>query len=757
MKKCNALILGLGLLLALAACSQSKTVVQDTQTIATPSECATFDKYPMVVAQVKFKTEKDFYDLAVSFEFVGGSLEERYVLIDVDKTEFERLKVTAAIRGWNIKIDEVATQKHNADHNTVEAGGSTNQGIENYSCYRTVEETYQTMEYLAQKYPNLVTVKNIGPTWQKQQGLGGYDMKVLIIGNKNTIGTKPQVVMTSSIHAREYAPAEVHTRLAEYLLDQYGKDADITWMLDSQQIHLILQANPDGRKKAEKGSLWRKNTNNTNGCQNNKYGTDLNRNFAFLWNKGGSSKNPCSDTYMGSSAASEPEVQNIQNYLKSVFPDSRGPRLNDKAPDDTMGIYIDTHSYSQLVLWSWGHTNKKAPNGDQLQSLGRKLAYFNGYKPQQAIGLYASSGTTEDYGYGELGIPSYTLELGSAFFEKCSDFAGEVFPKNKPALLYAIKAARAPYIMGSAPDIIDIQAPKNVEARSSFTLTAQADNTRFNNRNGVEPSRRILSAEYFIDQAPWDGGQAIAMQASDGHFNNTVENIKATVSTAQLNSGKHIIYIRAKNTSGHYGPVSAVFLNVQRVEGQESTKNQAPMAGFQQSADGLKVSFNQSSSDIDGRISHYVWDFGDGTSSNQANPLKTYRRAGVYKVNLTVTDNTGLTNSIRKNIKVFTPRDKGSVTWKGEIRQQGTYQFIPNRFGFKYSGGKTLTGSLINSRYTDFDLYLQKKNGTGWNYINRSASRRKTETIKHNAFAGTYRWVIHSYNGIGSYIFKENK
>ena len=57
----------------------------------------------------------------------------------------------------------------------------------------------------------------------------------------------------SAIHAREYATAELITRFAEYLVENYGTDPDITWLLDYNEIHLLLQANPDGRKHAETG------------------------------------------------------------------------------------------------------------------------------------------------------------------------------------------------------------------------------------------------------------------------------------------------------------------------------------------------------------------------------------------------------------------------------------------------------------------------------------------------------------------------
>jgi carboxypeptidase T len=68
-------------------------------------------------------------------------------------------------------------------------------------------------------------------------------------------------------------------------------------MLDHHEVHLMLHTNPDGRKKAEAGLSWRKNTNNNFCANSNNRGVDLNRNFTFAWNApdgSGSSGSACS-------------------------------------------------------------------------------------------------------------------------------------------------------------------------------------------------------------------------------------------------------------------------------------------------------------------------------------------------------------------------------------------------------------------------------------------------------------------------------
>ena len=134
----------------------------------------------------------------------------------------------------------------------------------------------------------------------------------------------------------------------------------------------------------------------------------------------------------------------MQNYLLSIFPDQRDASLSSPAPATATGVYIDLHSYSQLVLWPWGFTTSVAPNSAALQTLGRKFAYFNSYTPEQAVSLYATDGTTDDFAYGNLGVAAYTFEMGTAFFQACSTFESTIYPTNLNALIYAAKVVRTP-------------------------------------------------------------------------------------------------------------------------------------------------------------------------------------------------------------------------------------------------------------------------------------------------------------------------
>ncbi len=315
-----------------------------------------------------------------------------YLVVGVDADGIERLLAA----GLRVEVDERLTQKMCTPPTPLE--GQT-EGIPGYPCYRTVEETFTDAQAIVAQHPNLAQWIDVGDSWEKTEpgGSPGYDMLVLKLTNADHPGTptgddpphgKPRLFVTSAIHAREYTTAELMLRFAEQLVAGYGVDPDATWLLDEHEIHLLLHTNPDGRKHAETGQLWRKNTNeNYCGTTSNDRGADLNRNFEFQWGCcGGSSGFECDTTYRGPDPATEPETQAVESYARSIFPDQRDPELGAAAPDDATGIYMDIHASGQLVLWPWGFTYSAAPNGDQLQAFGRRLAWFNGHEPDTGGG-----------------------------------------------------------------------------------------------------------------------------------------------------------------------------------------------------------------------------------------------------------------------------------------------------------------------------------------------------------------------------------
>lgn len=83
--------------------------------------------------------------------------------------------------------------------------------------------------------------------------------------------------------------------------------------------------------------------------------------------------------------------------------------------------------------------------------------------------------------------------------------------------------------------------------------------------------------------------------------------------------------------------------------------NVAPVAAFEVETDELSVSVDGAgSSDPDGTIATYEWDFGDGGSGTGVQAVHTYSVPGVYEVTLTVTDDDGVAGSVTKEVVVTT-------------------------------------------------------------------------------------------------------
>ena len=490
--------------------------------------------------------------------------DEGYVVLDVTQAEYEQMLDA----GFQLVIDRQLTAR--LEEASVRQPSQVS-GIPDFPCYRTVEEAFVTAQTIVADHPNLATWTDVGDSWEKHQNpVNGYDLMVLRLTNSAIPGPKPKLFVMTAVHAREYATAELSTRFAEYLVDNHGVDPDATWLLDRFEIHLLLQANPDGRKQAETGVLWRKNTDNDDGCANpTEWGTDLNRNFEFYWhgcdNDVCSSGNACYELYRGPDAASEPETVAIQEYLRAQFPDQRAVPLSATVPVTATGVFLDIHSYGELVLWPWGFETS-APNALALRTLGRKLAYFNGYSPDQASGLYPTDGTTTDFAYGDLGLASYTFELGTWFFEDCAPFESTILPENLAALIYAASTARTPYLTPAGPDALDVVVSTAVVTRGETVhLTATVDDTRYNNSNGTEPAQVITAAEYYVDAPPWIATTtpfSVSMAAVDGLFDAPVEAVEAMIDTGTLTGGKHILLVRGRDAAGNWGPHSATFLTI---------------------------------------------------------------------------------------------------------------------------------------------------------------------------------------------------
>ena len=595
--------------------------------------------------EVRFATTEQARAAAISYHdaLLAGHWKDKVLILQLDSKA--KLQLAPFALSMTAATDWQAQQFFSA--------GQFNQqptGISGYPCYETVEESYAIAEQLARDYPDYASWQPIGPAWAKSNGRPGYDLYVLKLSKKNAVPDKPVLLINSAIHAREYATAPLMLAFAKSLLEGLGSNADADWILEQQEIHLLLQSNPEGRKIAERGVLWRKNINDTS-CSTGNFGVDLNRNFSFGWNgaPGGSSGNSCDLTYRGGSAGSEPETQALQQYARSVFKDNRGPLRTDAAPATTPGIHLDIHSFSELVLWPWGENATPAPNGQALQTLGRKLAWFNDYFPTQSIGLYPTDGTSDGVSYGELGVAAFTFELGTAFFQSCAVYQNQVLPDNLKALWYAARVSAGPYLLPAGPEVQALQlttAGGKIAQNQTLKVQLRLTDRQFNQFNGIEPSQNISKAELFINQFPTNGAVAdLQLSAQDGAFDNAVEMVGGTLPILPV--GKHRLYLRGTDASGQAGPVYASYVEV-------TPAQEDPLISldFSVQCQFLRCRFQNLSQVTTGSNLQFSWQFGNAQTSQSASPEFVFGNAGSYQVMLSTTS-LGQVRQVTKTVNVY--------------------------------------------------------------------------------------------------------
>ncbi len=268
--------------------------------------------------------------------------------------------------------------------------------------YKTLAEIDAALDTIISNNRDIVSRKEV--IGQTIEGRLMYAVK--ISDNPSLDEDEPEVLYTSAIHAREVITPEVLLNVMHYLCDNYGTDPDVTDLVNNRELYFILNVNPDGYYHNQVispggGGLWRKNRRN-NG--DGTYGVDLNRNYGYYWgfDDNGSSPDGYDETYRGTGPFSEPETQNIRDFIA--------------AHNFIITLYF--HSYSNLVLWPWGYDYIVSDEDNLFTIMGDSMAAYNGYSPGAAHTLYLVNGDSDDWGYGDTLTKNknyaFTIEVGSS-------------------------------------------------------------------------------------------------------------------------------------------------------------------------------------------------------------------------------------------------------------------------------------------------------------------------------------------------------
>ena len=104
-----------------------------------------------------------------------------------------------------------------------------------------------------------------------------------------------------------------------------------------------------------------------------------------------------------------------------------------------------------------------------------------------------------------------------------------------------------------------------------------------------------------------------------------------------------------------------------------------------------------------------------------------------------------------------TPPPSGGTTYTGSLSGAGDSDIHPNGSYYQSTVSGTHKGVLDGPTGVDFDLYLDKWNGSSWSIVGRGETAAPDETITYSGTSGYYRWRVVSYTGSGSYTFTMTK
>ncbi|WP_329064694.1 M14 family metallopeptidase [Streptomyces sp. NBC_01429] len=311
------------------------------------------------------------------------------------------------------------------------------------SAYHNYAEMTAEISSVIAANPSLASQRVIGTSYQ------GRNIVALKISRNVAVDeNEPEILFTHHQHAREHLTVEMALYLLKELTSGYGTDSRITTLLDTREIWIIPDLNPDGGEyDIATGSYrsWRKNRQPNSGST--AVGTDLNRNWAYRWGCcGGSSGTASSETYRGSAAESAPEVKVVADFVRSRVV---GGTQQIKAA-------IDFHTYSELVLWPFGYTTADTTTGmtaddrNAFATVGQKMAASNGYTPEQSSDLYITDGSIDDWLWGTHKIFAYTFEMyprtssSGGFYPPASVITRET-SRNRDAVLQLMENADCMY------------------------------------------------------------------------------------------------------------------------------------------------------------------------------------------------------------------------------------------------------------------------------------------------------------------------
>lgn len=292
--------------------------------------------------------------------------------------------------------------------------------------YHNFDEMTKFLQIYQKLFPQITKLYSVG------KSVEGRDLWVLIISDnpdEHEPG-EPEFKYIANMHGNEVVGRELLLNLVTYLCYGYGKNTEITELVDNTRIHLMPSMNPDGYEIATEGDIL-----GVKGRSNHNK-VDLNRDFP--------------DQFVKYNRKPQVETQAVMDWIKSIpfvlsanlhggslvanypFDDLPNRRINtgySGSPDDAVFKHV-AHVYSNAHRTM--HNGHPCPDIDPTENFDDGIT--NGAE------WYSVSGGMQDWNYLHSNCFEITLELGCVKFPKHENLP-KYWNDNKYALIAFIQEA----------------------------------------------------------------------------------------------------------------------------------------------------------------------------------------------------------------------------------------------------------------------------------------------------------------------------
>ncbi|KAJ1330514.1 hypothetical protein BSLG_009276 [Batrachochytrium salamandrivorans] len=317
---------------------------------------------PVSASAVQFALDE--YD--ISRTLMSSSIQD---LLDEEQTIDSAIDAESSYIGDHHHQQPLQKQPLDASFNSTLV-----QSLPFFTKYQSIEALHSYFKGLTELYPHLVETFSIGKTYEGRDILG---IHIHSKESPNKVANPKEIVFHGGTHAREWIAPAVVSYIATQLLSKYGKNNDVTTLLDTFVYSIIPVLNIDGYVYTHKRDrMWRK------------------------------TRKPNRDAYMGPEPFSEPEPRQLAAYVQSHSPN--------------VISYIDFHAFSQLWMFPYGNVcNSSPPDNDKLMRVSNSAtkALKKTYGTSFTVGqicqvIYQASGSSVDHVYARANVTySFAVEL----------------------------------------------------------------------------------------------------------------------------------------------------------------------------------------------------------------------------------------------------------------------------------------------------------------------------------------------------------